>query len=74
MNIEKTEKYMIITATEGMVMTEWKEGDDILDFSYAVKQISPLTYDVSVIREITQEECDKLIEEQNEIIRLMEGK
>lgn len=72
MTIEYKEKYMIIKADEGMVLTEWTEDMDILDFSYGTMQYCPLTYDTSVIREITQEECDRLAKEQEDRIREIE--
>ena len=69
MTIEYTDKYIIITADEGMVLTEWQEGDDILNYSFATKQYTPLTYDTSILREITQEENDRLVKEQEERIK-----
>ena len=72
MTIEYKEKYMIIKADEGMALTEWTEDMDILDFSYGTMQYCPLGYDTSVIREITQEECDRLAKEQEERIKELE--
>ena len=68
MNIEYKEKYQVIKADEGMVLTEWKEGDDILNYSFASMQISPLNYDASILREITIEESDRLLKEQEEAL------
>jgi hypothetical protein len=67
MTIETKEKYLIITADEGMVLTEWKEGNDILHFSFAEKQFSPLNYDIARLREITKEECHRLLDEQERV-------
>ena len=67
MTIETKEKYLIITADEGMVLTEWKEGNDILHFSFAEKQFSPLNYDIARLREITKEECHRLLDEQEKV-------
>ena len=66
MTIENKTTYQIIKADDGMVLTEWKDGDDILNYAYAKKQYSPLTYDITKLREITQEESDKLSKEQEE--------
>ena len=69
MTIEAKEAYQIIKANDGMVLTEWQNGDDILNYSYADKQYSPLTYDITKLREITQEESDRLVKEQEEKIK-----
>ena len=69
MTIETKTTYQIIKADDGMVLTEWQNGDDILNYSYSTKQYSPLTYDIAKLREITQEESDKLSEEQEEKIK-----
>ena len=72
MTIEQKATYQIIKADDGMVLTEWKNGDDILNYAYATKQYSPLTYDITRLREITQEESDKLSKEQEEKIKELE--
>lgn len=69
MTIETKATYQIIKADDGMVLTEWRDGDDILNYTYASKQYSPLTYDITKLREITQEESDKLVKEQKEKIK-----
>lgn len=69
MIIETKATYQIIKADDGMVLTEWQDGDDILNYSYATKQYSPLTYDITKLREITQEESDRLVKEQEEKIK-----
>lgn len=69
MTIENKTTYQIIKADDGMVLTEWKDGDNILNYSYASKQYSPLTYDITKLREITQEESDRLTKEQEEKIK-----
>ena len=69
MTIETKATYQIIKADDGMVLTEWKDGDDILNYSYSTKQYSPLTYDITKLMEITQEESDKLVKEQEEKIK-----
>ena len=69
MTIETKATYQIIKADDGMVLTEWKDGDNILNYAYASKQYSPLTYDITRLREITQEESDRLSKEQEEKIK-----
>ena len=69
MKIETKATYQIIKADDGMVLTEWKDGDNILNYAYASKQYSPLTYDITKLREITQEESDRLSKEQEEKIK-----
>lgn len=69
MTIENKATYQIIKADDRMVLTEWKDGDNILNYSYSTKQYSPLTYDIAKLREITQEESDKLSKEQEEKIK-----
>ena len=69
MTIENKVTYQIIKADDGMVLTEWQNGDDILNYAYSTKQYSPLTYDITKLREITQEESDKLAKEQEEKIK-----
>ena len=69
MTIENKSTYQIIKADDGMVLTEWQNGDDILNYAYATKQYSPLTYDITKLREITQEESDRLVKKQEEKIK-----
>ena len=69
MTIENKSTYQIIKADDGMVLTEWKDGDNILNYAYASKQYQPLTYDITKLREITQEESDRLVKEQEEKIK-----
>ena len=73
MTIETKASYQIIKADDGMVLTEWQNGDNILNYSYATKQYSPLTYDITKLREITQEESDKLVKEQEQKIKEAEN-
>ena len=73
MTIENKTTYQIIKADDGMVLTEWKDGDNILNYVYASKQYSPLTYDITKLREITQEESDRLVKEQEEKIKELKG-
>ena len=65
------DKYTKHYAEEGMVLTEWKEGDDILNFSYCKMAICPLNRNCEW-REITQDECDKLQAELEKVLLSME--
>ena len=69
MTIETKATYQIIKADDGMVLTERQNGDDIINYSYSTKQYSPITYDITKLREITQEESDRLVKEQEEKIK-----
>ena len=69
MTIETKATYQIIKADDGMVLTEWQDGDNILNYAYATKQYSPLNYDITKLREITQKESDRLSKEQEEKIK-----
>lgn len=72
MKIDKKENLMIITADEGMVLTEWRENEDILDFTYCTTMYAPVLYDTSYVREITESEKDILETEQLRILAEME--
>ena len=72
MTIENKATYQIIKADDGMVLTEWKNGDDILNYTYSAKQYSPLSYDITKLREITQEESDRLSKKREEKIKELE--
>ena len=61
------DKYIKHLADEGMVLTEWMDGDNILDFSYAKVAICPLSKECNW-REITQDECDRLMAEQIRVL------
>lgn len=72
MKIDKKENLMIITADEGMVLTEWREDEDILDFTYCTTMYTPVLYDPSYVREITEMKKDILESEQLRILTEME--
>lgn len=70
MNIENRDnKFLVITSDEGMVLTEWTKGKDIMEYSGTERQFSPLNYDITKLREITVSEHTELMEKQEEIIR-----
>jgi hypothetical protein len=67
-------KYLIITSEEGMMLTEWAEGTDIMQYSATAKQFSPLNFDTSKLREITEAEHNALLEKQELEARIRDGK
>lgn len=60
MKIENFEKYIKVTAEKGFFITDYKEGDDIINFSSGIVMITPLNADLSDLREITEEENNRL--------------
>lgn len=60
MKIETFEKYIKVTSEKGFFVTDFKEGDDILNFSSGIVMITPLNADLSDLREITEEENNRL--------------
>lgn len=70
MNVENRDnKFLVITSDESMVLTEWTEDKDIMEYSGTERQFSPLNYDLTKLREITVAEHTELMERQEEIIR-----
>lgn len=63
MNTEIKNNMKIITADEGMVITNWN-GENILDFSYCKLIYAPVNLNTDSYREITQDEAEELIEKQ----------
>lgn len=62
LNIEKNEKYNFIkiTCTDGCYITDWNEGDDILEFAFGIEYCCPATIDLTKFRCIAKDECDRL--------------
>jgi hypothetical protein len=69
MEITTYDTYRKIVPSEGMVLTDWKEGDDILNYSFAMVMYCPLDC-IKEHREITEEEHNILLTEQEKIILL----
>lgn len=65
----KDKNSIVVKAAEGYVLTTWDE-QDIMDYTFAKIMYCPLTFDVTQIREITDEESEKLLEEQLKQIEL----
>lgn len=59
MKIETLEQYIKVTAEEGLYISEYKEGNDILTFSSSKLMFAPLGTDLSNLREITEEENNR---------------
>lgn len=69
MNVENLENYIKITADDGMVITEWKEEDNITGFTYCRQMFAPLNTDVKQLREITEDEKNRI---ESELVRALE--
>lgn len=70
---ELFESYKKIVSNEGMVLTSFKDGDDILNYTSAHTIICPLTALLDDLREITEEE-DKVYKKELELkIREING-
>lgn len=73
MKIETLEKYIKVTAEEGFYISEYKEGDDILTFSSSKLMFAPLGTDLSNLRDITEEENNRLSELQIQKLKEKDG-
>lgn len=62
----ETYKFYKLTAEDGYVITEWKEGDDITTYASATLIYCPLTTDLSKYREITDTENEVLERQRDE--------
>lgn len=65
MNTDIKNTMKVITADEGMVMTNW-DGENILDFSYCRIIYAPIASNTDGYREMAQAEAEELIEKQRE--------
>ncbi len=63
MKTEQFDKYIKITADEGYVITNYKEGDDILTYSSCRIMYAPKTAFLGDLRDITDEMDAKYNEE-----------
>lgn len=73
MKERNTTKFKIVEAEEGMRLTYWKEGDDIMDWSSCRMMYAPLTADTSVYREVTEQEAAARDEELQKLIGFKDG-
>ena len=72
MKIDLFEKHKRVLADEGMCLTQFKEGDNILKFTSFKIMYMPLTSSTDDIREITQEENDVLVKKLEDKIKELE--
>ena len=71
MNIERNEKFIVITSEEGYVITDYKE-DDILNYTSSTILYCPLNMDLSGYYEITEEKDEEYKRLQEQTINEME--
>lgn len=75
MKVELFEKYKKITSDEGKVLTSFKNGQNILDYSSYNVMYTPLTFDEKTINEISNEyDVYYKQEQENELLKIEEGK
>ena len=74
MKVEIKTKFQIVTPEEGFVLTNYKEGDDILTYSSFKSCYCPLDCDLKHISEISIEEDAILMEKLEELLKLEEEK
>ena len=63
MKIEKTDKYIKVTAEDGGYLTSYKDGEDILTYTSSRIMYAPLTADLSDLRDISAEDNNNKYEE-----------
>lgn len=68
MKVEIKPKFQIVTPEEGFVLTNYKEGDDILTYSSFKSCYCPLDCDLKHIREITVAEDAVLTAERDKVL------
>lgn len=66
MKIETNDKFKKITPEEGLILTSYKEGDDILSYTSARVIYAPLNANLEDLREISVEENDSYLKLQEE--------
>lgn len=71
MKIELTDNFKKITPDEGMVLTSFKEGDDIINYTSARLMYCPVNLELNDLREITEEENSKYMDEQFKAVEAM---
>ena len=59
MKIEKTDKYIKVTAEDSGYLTSYKDGEDILTYTSSRIMYAPLTADLSDLRDISAEDNNK---------------
>lgn len=72
MIIETFETYKKVSAEDGMMLTYFKEGDDIKNYTFARMVICPINNTLEDIREITEEEHLKLFDMMEDVIKTLQ--
>lgn len=65
--IENREKFMVVTCSEGHYITNW-DKEDVRNYTSAKTMYCPLGYDISEYYCMTEEEHNRLMEQQREIL------
>lgn len=65
-NIENKEKFIKATPAEGYVITPWKDGGNILDYTFSKEMYFPLGSDLSGYSAITEERHNGLLKQMEE--------
>lgn len=63
--------YWHLKSDEGMVITSWNEGDDILDYTSSREMYCPVNTDFSRYHEIPETDDAAYLEQQMEILKNM---
>lgn len=59
MKVDKQELFTVLTAEENMVLTDYKDGQDIKEYNGSAVVYCPKSFDVGVYREITKAQADE---------------
>lgn len=60
MKVERTDKYIKVTAEEGMYLTRYEEGDDIMNFNGFKIMYAPLNANIDGLHDISEELYNEL--------------
>lgn len=71
--LRETDRFIEITANEGYVMTDW-DGNDILDYTSTKQLICPKGYNYTAYYTVTDEQDERLLNEQMIEIERINGK
>lgn len=61
MKVEKTDKYIKITSDDGMYLTDYVEGEDIMKFNAFRTMFAPLNADIEGLKEIDEGTYNNII-------------
>lgn len=68
MKVETTSKFKIVTSDEGYVLTNYEDGQDVIEYNSFMSCYCPLNCDLTHIREISAKEDAVLCEERDKAI------